>query len=338
MTDFHVDNLVALAEFSQLTTPTRDFEIVTFAELEPHFTKPRFLIYPLLPRGEVTLLDGDDGTGKSWLWQAWAAGLTGSRIVPIPFDHTAPKGCRVLVLTCEDDLLYTAGPRMKELGADLSRVAVIKPQGCAYVSGITAADLQAALPRITAFGPDLLVVDHLTLYGTGRAELDLRRDTHARELMEDLKALAKSLDAAVLLIRHFRKQGGSAKDRGLNSVAFRAAARSHLVAGLDPEDPQAKRRLLKQLKMNLVPKLEKAIAFALDPDQEPPFAWLGLVEADADVIAGGSAEVEKARQEKSEREEAKEFLREMLSDGPKLAEVVQREADRLGISGATLRR
>lgn len=336
------DRLVAVVEkaFSQSpSTPLEQkFEVYTFAELEPYFSTPQFLIYPLLPRGEVTILDGDDGVGKSWLWQALAAGLTGSDVVPVPYDHTAPRNCRVVVITCEDDPLTTVGPRLKALGANLVLISIIKPAGRKYVDGITAQDLSEAAETIKAICPDFIVVDHLTLFASGRPDLDTRRDTHARALIDGLKTLAKEAEAAVLLLRHIRKERGSAKDRGLNSVAFRAAARSHLVVGPDPNDSTGKRRLLKQVKMNLVPALREAIAFTLDPNSNPPFKWEGLVEASADDLVATEGETQTIREERTEREEAKAFLQQILADGPKLVEVVTREAERLHISKTTLKR
>ncbi|HBT47264.1 MAG TPA: hypothetical protein DEA73_05215 [Peptococcaceae bacterium] len=335
------ERLVAVVEkaFSQsLPTSGRKFEVYTFAELEPYFSTPQFLIYPLLPRGEVTILDGDDGGGKSWLWQALAAGLTGSDVVPVPCDHTAPRNCKVIVITCEDDPLTTVGPRLKALGANLALISIIKPAGGKYVDGITAQDLSEAAETIKSLRPDLIVVDHLTLFASGRPDLDTRRDTHARALIDGLKALAKETGAAILLLRHIRKERGSAKDRGLNSVAFRATARSHLVVGPDPNDSTGKRRLLKQVKMNLVPALREAIAFTLDPGSNPPFSWSGLVEASADELVATEGETQAIREERTEREEAKAFLQEILADGPKLVEVVAREAERLHISKTTLKR
>ncbi len=43
-------------------------------------------------------------------------------------------------------------------------------------------------------------------------------------------------------------------------------------------------------------------------------------------------------EERSERDEAKDFLREMLSGGPVASEQIKNEARRAGISDATLRR
>ena len=37
------------------------------------------VIDPILPRGEVTIIDGNPDAGKSWLWMALLAGLTGSK-------------------------------------------------------------------------------------------------------------------------------------------------------------------------------------------------------------------------------------------------------------------
>lgn len=318
-----------------------EFEIIPFDQLEPQFRQPQFLIFPLLPRGELTIMDGDDGIGKTWIGTALAAGLTGSKVCPVPYDHTARKDCKVLILTCEDDPLVTIGPRLRELGADLSRVSIIKKHSARFIDGITAVDIQAAYPKIIAHHPDLVIIDHITMYSMTLGKLDTDKANQVSAMLEDLRALAREINCCALLFRHFRKGDGSAKDRGLGSVAFRMRARSHLVVGFDPGDVvMRERRIIKQEKMNLVPRLEEGIVFTIRKGDEPPFQWAGTCEIDADCLTSRAA-AERNADAKTKVEMAVEMLLEYLSDDDGSGiekEFFVKKAKELDVSLVTLRR
>lgn len=311
------------------------FEVVTFKELEPTFRPPEFVLYPLLPRREITLLDGDDGSGKTWVCLALAAGLTGSEVCPIPYDNLAPKNVRVLILTAEDDPSVTIGPRLRDLGANLDRISIIRPVGAEYINGVTVQDFAAARPVIVSASPDLVIVDHITVFEmTG--DVDSAKAAQVRRVLDPLKELARDTNAAVLVVRHFRKSGGSAKDRGGGSVAYRFTARSHLVLGLDPDDPN--KRVLTQVKMNLVPRLRESLVFTLNENSYPPFTWVGTANVDPDALTD-PAKAKQVREERSSRAEAEAFLREYLSDGQEVPVTsVLKAARSLGISRRTLYR
>ncbi|MGD9644033.1 MAG: AAA family ATPase [Elusimicrobiales bacterium] len=295
----------------------REFVLRTFAEVEHEFCAPRFLVKPLLPRGEITLLDGDKGVGKTWVCLALAAGLTGSKVCPVPYDHTAPRDAKVLILTAEDDPRKTLGPRLKALGADLARVAFFELKGGdeSLTTGVTAAELERVLFAIREYGPDLIIVDHIVIYESTAWDLAASRAplaVTARRVLDRLLGLARELDCAVLVVRHFRKKGGSARERGAGSYMYAATARSHLLIGRHPTIEKA--YCLQQLDVNLDAKLEKALLYALDEDEWPPFKWLGMTEVPADALTNPQV-AEKLRREEAERGELAEALLEVLGSG-----------------------
>lgn len=292
-----------------------EYDVLSFAEIESEFRDPKFLIYPLLPRGEITLLDGDDGIGKSFVWIALTAGLTGSKKFPVPYDHTAKKDAKVLILTAEDDPRVTLGPRLRDLGANLGLVSMISPRGTEYVNGITAGELENARNTIADLKPDLIVVDHITIFEMSVNGLDSANAGQVRKMLNSLKSLAKEINCAVLVIRHFRKGQGSAKDRGIGSIAYRATARSHIVIGFDPEDTTRARRIITQVKMNLVPKLDEGIAYTITP--EDGFLWAGTCEINPDALTDSTVAARLA-DGASKREIAREYLLEVLSSGEEI--------------------
>ncbi len=83
----------------------------------------KWLWYPYLPRGKVTLAQGDPGDGKTTLVLAIAALLTrGQRM---PRETTEQVAQNVIYQTAEDGLADTIKPRLVALGADCSRVSAV---------------------------------------------------------------------------------------------------------------------------------------------------------------------------------------------------------------------
>jgi predicted ATP-dependent serine protease len=83
----------------------------------------RWLWYPYLPRGKLTIVQGDPGEGKTTFVLALVALLTTGR--PMPESLAATESCNVIYQTAEDGLGDTIKPRLSSLGADCSRVLVI---------------------------------------------------------------------------------------------------------------------------------------------------------------------------------------------------------------------
>src|SRR5215831_4606870 len=72
-----------------------------------------------IPRGKLTLFDGDPGTGKTCVSLAIATAVT--RGLALPGDDCGLNGT-VLILTAEDGLGDTVKPRLEDMGADTSKV------------------------------------------------------------------------------------------------------------------------------------------------------------------------------------------------------------------------
>lgn len=113
-------------------------------------------------------------------------------------------------------------------------------------------------------------------------------------------------------------------------------ARSHLVAGFDPDDHTRARRILKQVKMNLVPQLTEGLVYTINKDDDPPFKWLGTCDVDADCLTSQAA-AERSKEEHTKAELAREMLLDYLGDGAEVEKsFLQRKARELGISEVTL--
>ena len=78
----------------------------------------RWLWYPYLPKGKITIVQGDPGEGKTTFVLALAALLT--RGLPMPGGADSQPPLSVLYQTAEDGLADTVKPRLTTLGADCS--------------------------------------------------------------------------------------------------------------------------------------------------------------------------------------------------------------------------
>ena len=98
-------------------------EVVKASEIEPKEVK--WLWYPYIPVGKVTLLQGDPGDGKSKLMLSIAALL--SKGEPLPFTETEEnEPMTIIYQTTEDDADDTVVPRFNSAGGNGENLIFIK--------------------------------------------------------------------------------------------------------------------------------------------------------------------------------------------------------------------
>lgn len=177
------------------------------------------------------------------------------------------------------------------------------------------------------YKPALLVIDLLQAYlGPG---VDFHKANEVRPVLAGIAALAEKYKCAILLIRHLGKSPADrAIYRGLGSIDFTAAARSVLLAGQDPNNP-AKRAII-QTKNSLAP-LGASIGYEI---REGQFLWTGI----SDLTAAQVLQPEKLNESSTKLEQAKDFLRDYLADGPQPTKDVLDKAENTGINTVTIRR
>ena len=98
-------------------------EVVKASEIEPKEVK--WLWYPYIPVGKVTLLQGDPGDGKSKLMLSIAALL--SKGEPLPFTETEEnEPMTIIYQTTEDDADDTVVPRFNSAGGNGENLIFIR--------------------------------------------------------------------------------------------------------------------------------------------------------------------------------------------------------------------
>lgn len=285
-----------------------------------------WLLYPFIPFGKVTIVQGDPGEGKTTMVLQIIAKLTkGEAVLPSGSDEPALEEktmdlepVNVIYQTAEDGLGDTIKPRLLSAGADCSRVMVIDDNDQALT--MMDARLEEAIIKTKA---RLVVLD--PIQGFLGAAVDMHRANEIRPLMKRVAVLAEKYHCAIILIGHMNKNSnGKSSYRGLGSIDFQAAARSVLIVGRIKDEPEI--RVVCHVKSSLAPE-GKSIAFRLDKDTG--FEWIGEYDISADDLLSGDNRGQKIH-------EAKEFLKEILVSGSVAQTKVAEEAESRGIKKKTL--
>ena len=293
-----------------------------------------------IPLGKLTIIEGDPSAGKSTLTADMAAVVTTGRAWP---DGTPSTCGTVLLLTAEDGLADTVAPRVLAAGGDVSMVTVLQDVTAPDDAGKLHSrplEIPGDVDRIEAealkAGAVLIIVDVLNAYLGDNVKTN--NDHSVRRALGPLAAMAERVGAAVVVIRHLNKGGGTnALYRGGGSIGLTGAARSVLLVGRDPEDTE--RRVLAVSKSNLA-REAPSLAYRLVDVPHLGCARVeweeGAVSLSArDLLAPEQGDEEDSR---SALDEAKDVLCQLLAEGPLAADVVEKKARQAGVSRATLRR
>ncbi|MCL2337749.1 MAG: AAA family ATPase [Firmicutes bacterium] len=302
---------------------------VCLADIEPESVQ--WLWRPYIPKGKITLLEGDPAAGKTFIALAIATAVSTGAPFPDsntgrPWERRAPG--TVIYLTAEDGIGDTLRPRLDAMGANVANVyAMTGTTDGEREDSFSFSDLALLEGLAVTLQPQLIVVDPLQAFlGAG---VDMHRANETRPILSKLAALAEHNGCAILLLRHLSK-GGTTKAiyRGMGSIDFTAAARSVLLAGCDPQDQTI--RALAHIKSSLAPT-GRTQGYKLADG----FFWTGISEMTAGAMFG--SEIATGERE-SKLDDAADWLRAQLNDGPQEKRDLEESAEIKGFSKRTLRR
>jgi AAA domain len=294
-------------------------------------------IWPLrFPQGKLTIISGDPDLGKTWLVLDLMARLSTGRPMP---DGTYPSMCvqpgfcvQSLWVSAEDQDEDTIVPRLLMLKADTSRI-----QSMMHIDdGKTHHDLSLScdLDWLETWLIDhplcrLVVLDPIAAFLGGR--VDSHNNSQMRALLRPLSKLAARRQVAIIGINHLNKGDGSnAMQRQQGSIALVAVARSSWQVTADPKSPKD-RRLFTRVKVNVAPDDPGGLAFRIGGHVGGLLWEEGRVNTTAnDALSDGS------RSRAPARHEAKQWLLDVLKNGPVSSQAVEEKAKDAGICRATL--
>jgi putative DNA primase/helicase len=295
----------------------------------------RWLWKGWLAHGKVHLLAGSPGTGKSTIAINLAAAITSGDPWP---DRTEQEAGDVLVWSGEDGITDTLMPRFLAANGDRHRIFFVDAthdgeERRLFDPATDMAALEEAASKLPAL--KLLILDPVVSAITG----DSHKNTEVRRAMKPVVDLAEKLGIAVLGITHFTKNttGKEPLDRVVGSLAFGAVARI-VLATVKPADIEAPRRLVRA-KSNIGPDtggFEYQLFGAPVPgcsSNVPRVDWGQILEGSARELMA----IEKLDDQSPRTDAAKEFLQDILKDGPIPQKDVRGAADAHGHAWATVR-
>lgn len=240
--------------------------LVRLSDVDPQ--PPSFLWYPYLRKGNLNLVYGDGGSGKTSAAIAIITALSKGK----PSDGM--RGCLNVDSPCTS--IYLGAEDGIEEYSYLFRMA---GADCRYVlmpekNIPTADDIQRIGAMVKRFDVKLLVFDPLHAHLPDG--MDINRANAVRTIMEGLRSICKETGLTVAFIEHTNKASNLENGfRILGSTDFKNAVRSALIVGWSKDG----RRCIGHIKGN-ASELGETIIF--DIDEHGKFIWKGT---DTDISA-----------------------------------------------------
>lgn len=276
----------------------------------------RWLWYPYIPLGKLSIIHGDPAEGKTTL-ALWIAAAC-SRGQALPGGENG-EPLTVLYQTAEDGLGDTIKPRLLESKADMQKIYTIDETD--FPLSMLDHRIGEAIEKTHA---QLMILDPMQAYLGDK--VDMNRANEVRTVMKGLTKVASQTGCAIVLVGHLNKsQTANSAQRGLGSMDFRAAARSVLLVGRLKNDRDV--RVMVHDKSSLAPE-GNTRAFSLE---NGTLHWQkGYENLTADELLSGAARGNKVAL-------AEDLIREQLAGGqPVLANEIFQMAKDAGISRRTV--
>lgn len=204
----------------------------------------KFLWYPYIPSGKVTIIQGDPAGGKTTLILKLLSVLS-NQVWEYPKGHKlwflSPLS---MYLTAEDGYGDTVVPRLVQNDAKLESIYTIQKTNEFWSL------MDSLVDVVDIMMPEIIVLDPLqAFFGNG----DMNRANDVRNVMSMLGEIAETYGTAIVLIGHLNKKSGDNEMyRGLGSIDFVAAARSVIQV----TQTKTGQRVMKHIKSSLAPKGE----------------------------------------------------------------------------------
>ncbi|GGM55716.1 hypothetical protein GCM10012275_28530 [Longimycelium tulufanense] len=209
----------------------RSLHVIRASSITPRRTK--WLWQDRIPLGELTILAGRGGIGKSTLLAEWCAWITTGTMEG---EHeNTPRD--VLYVYNEDDLASTIVPRLlvagNKLNTDLDRVHPVRVrEGDTWDRVMLPADCALIRDAIQHTGAVAVFIDPLSSNLTAKNN----DQKEMRAALERVRGMAEDTGVAIVGLAHLRKaQSTNIVEAMMGSVELGNVARAILGAVLDPD-------------------------------------------------------------------------------------------------------
>lgn len=269
--------------------------------------------YPYLARGEVTILEGDPGLGKSFLAQMVAKGICDGERLPSVRRLPSIQG-RVAYFDIENSSATVTKKRL--VWNDCKRLDNFyqEEEPFSIDDEETIDKVYAAVDKLR---PTLVVFDTLNTYiGTA----DTHKAAETQQAFKRFIDIARRFKCSVMVLRHLTKSSKErALYRGQGSIAFTGLARVVVTVGLSPDDDDV--RVMAVTKLNIT-RIPKALTFSIEDmgHDKGKFNWGDFVDLSSDEIVStkpsNGHSNGNGKNGHGEEDMAVAWLKGVLGDGP----------------------
>lgn len=290
-----------------------------------------WLWYPWLAYGELVIMEGDPGLGKSYVMQVISRCVCDGLKLPTEHKGDQPRQGKVLYCDLENSADTVTKKRLEWAGLKKESNFIQMEEPFSMADDDV---LDELLEFIERERPTMVVFDTLNNY-LGAA--DAFKGHEVAQVFQRFRDIARRFNCCVVVLRHLTKSSKEkALYRGTGSIQFTGLARIVITVGQSPTDSET--RVMAVTKINIA-KPPRALEFIVEGVHDPKdrdkskFIWGDFVDLSADDIVSVPA-----KKENSEKEDAIAFLELQLEDGPCELTKLERMAESRGVSLRTLHR
>lgn len=295
----------------------------------------RWLIPGYVPAGQITLLAGDGGSGKTTCWCGIAAAVSRGEkafFSPEPPEFGTCEPGKVLFFSSEDSVEYTLKKRLRLAGADLGNIYFLSLKDNRFSE--LKFDSSIVRDIIADYRPQLCIFDPLQSFVPPQFQMSQRNAMRAS--LNPLIGLGQEYGTTFILVVHTNKKIGCyGRNRVADSADIWDISRSVLIVG-DAQERDVEGGPLKYIsheKCNLGPLSQTAL-FTIDSGGVAHFKRF-CDKKDADFVHQRDAGYTKPA---PSRQDAEDFICDFLKNGQRLTSDLYDEASNRGISTSTLKR
>lgn len=289
----------------------------------------QWLVPQYIPKGQITIMAGDGGSGKTTIWCALASAVSSGEKVffdstPEEFAKCDPK--KVLFFSSEDFIEYTLKARLRKSGANLKNIFSLSLRDDKFSELKFNSDLLKQI--IEQQRPELVIFDPLQSFIPPNIQMSQRNAM--RNCLNPLISLGEQFGTTFLIILHTNKKAGCyGRNRVADSADIWDIARSVLIVGTSPANSEI--RYISHEKSNYDIPGETAL-FTID-DGVAVFKEYSN-KHDVDFVRERDDTARNAPQ----RQDARQFILDFLRNGKKPTADLDEAAGAAGISRSTLNR
>lgn len=287
----------------------------------------QWLVPQRMPRGQINLICGDGGTGKTAIWCDLSAAVTTGRKTffdPRPDSFRTEPGT-VVFFSAEDAIEEVLKPRLRLAGADQSKIFSASLQDPRFKDLKFGSDLMRDI--VMQVRPELLICD--PWQGFLPPECNMGARNQVRAVLSPLIGLGEATGCTFLLIVHCNKRANAwGRNRIADSSDLWDAARSVLITG----DAGNGEFYISHEKCNYGQR-QKTALYSITENGTPQLIAYSN-KSDRDFVT----ERDNETRQKPQQKEAEDFIFDFLKDGRKQTQFLDGAAQVQGISKSTLSR